>query len=144
MAARRPPSHAQSDKHARHCCPRLSVRGFSLLEMMIALAVFGLAALALIRLSSFTLGQTAVLDDRLMQEIVAQNIATEILTDPLPPSLGDESGEQQNGGRNFVWTRTVTPQAEGSLLRIAITVRNAEGERTANGYSLDILRRAQP
>ncbi|MEO1045323.1 MAG: type II secretion system minor pseudopilin GspI [Pseudomonadota bacterium] len=119
-------------------------RGFTLLEMMIALAIFGLAALALIRLTSFTLSQTATLDDRLMQELVAQNIAAEVLTDPLPPPLGEDQGERENAGRLFKWEQTVVPEAEGLLLRVAITVRNAEPTGSGRGYTLEVIRRAEP
>lgn len=122
---------------------RQNQSGFTLLEMMIALAVFALAALALIRLMSFTLLQTTTLDDRLVQELVAQNIAAEILTDPLPPSLGSEEGESENAGRQFIWTRDVSVEAEGLLLRIVITVRNAGSGETGNGYTLEVIRRVE-
>jgi general secretion pathway protein I len=41
-----------------------------------------------------------------LREIVAQNMAAEILTDPAPPAIGDASGTIRNAGRQFAWTRT--------------------------------------
>lgn len=63
-------------------------RGFTLLEMLVALAVFSLAALALLRLEGATVRQTGQLDERMMAQLVARNLAVETLTDPAPPALG--------------------------------------------------------
>src|SRR3546814_3358742 len=48
--------------------------GFTLLEMLVALAVFSLAALALIRLQSVTLHTAAGLDGKTLGQIVAHNL----------------------------------------------------------------------
>lgn len=121
-------------------------QGFTLLEMMIALAVFGLAALALIRLTAYTTTQTARLDDRLAEEIVAQNLAAEVLTDPRPPSLGQEAGERQNLGRTFAWSREVRADAQGNILRIQFAVNRSDLEQSAQRppYRLEIIRQAPP
>jgi type II secretion system protein I len=55
-------------------------QGFTLVEMMVALAIFSLAALALLRLEGATVANTARLDDQAMAQIVARNIAVETLT----------------------------------------------------------------
>jgi general secretion pathway protein I len=120
--------------------------GFTLLEMMIALAVFGLAALALIRLSGYTTIQTARLDDRLSEEIVAENLAAELLTDPQPPSLGEQSGEAENLGRRFFWTREVSADAAANILRIKLAVGRSDlgpGEERPP-FRMELIRRAQP
>ena len=62
--------------------------GFTLLEMLVALAVFSLAALALLRLEGATVRQTGELDERMLAQLVARNLAVETLTDPAPPPLG--------------------------------------------------------
>lgn len=120
--------------------------GFTLLEMMIALAVFGLAALALIRLSGYTTIQTARLDDRLSEEIVAENLAAELLTDPQPPSLGEQSGETENLGRRFVWTREVSLDPAINILRIKLAVGRSDlgpGEERPP-FTMELIRQAQP
>jgi general secretion pathway protein I len=62
--------------------------GFSLIEMMVALAVFSLAALALIRLEGAIIRSAGTLDRTMIAQIVARNVAVETLTDPQPPVRG--------------------------------------------------------
>lgn len=101
--------------------------GFSLLEMLVALAVFSIAALALIKLQGASLMQTAELDSRLYSEIMVRNLAVEALTDPNPPSLGDAEGSATNAGRNFTWRRATTAMEGGELLRVEVAVKQAAG-----------------
>ncbi|MDM7957853.1 type II secretion system minor pseudopilin GspI [Blastomonas sp.] len=101
--------------------------GFSLLEMLVALAVFSIAALALIKLQGASLMQTAELDSRLYTEVVVRNLAVEALTDPNPPSLGDSQGSTTNAGRSFTWRRTTTALEGGEMLRVDLAVKQATG-----------------
>ena len=66
--------------------------GFTLIEMMVALAVFSLAALALIRLEGATIRGAATLDTTLMAQTVARNVAFDALTDARPPTIGTATG----------------------------------------------------
>lgn len=92
----------------RRARPSCRDSGFSLLEMLVALAVFSIAALALIKLQGASLMQTAELDSRLYSEITVRNLAVEALTDPNPPALGETQGTISNAGRDFAWRRTAT------------------------------------
>lgn len=115
-------------------------RGFTLLEMLVALAIFSLAALALLRLEGATVAQTAMLDDRLMGQIVARNLAVETLTDPVVPPLGVSSGEVTNGGRAWRWTRRSARTEDQRLVRVDIAVTSSLGETVG---ALTIVRGAQ-
>jgi general secretion pathway protein I len=88
--------------------------GFTLLEMLVALAVFSIAALALLNLETVTVTNTSQIADRTIGQIVARNVAVETLTDPAPPSIGAVSGEESNGGRTWQWTRTTGPSPDRS------------------------------
>ena len=65
-----------------------NARGFTLIEVMVALAVFSLAALALIRLEGATIRSTALLGDTTLAQMVARNVAVEAITAASPPALG--------------------------------------------------------
>jgi general secretion pathway protein I len=103
-------------------CPRNQpANGFSLLEVMVALAVFSMAALALLRLEAAGLTGSTALDRRLLRDVEAGNLATQWRTDPGPPAPGLAGGIVVNGGRRLGWQRVV--RREGSLLVATITVR---------------------
>ncbi|TPG54191.1 type II secretion system minor pseudopilin GspI [Sphingomonas glacialis] len=107
-------------------------RGFTLIEMMVALAVFSLAALALIRLEGATIRGAATLDTTLLGQTVARNVAIEAMTDARPPTIGTASGSESNGGSSWSWTRTVQPTGNIRVLRIDVTVRDAAGRQAGH------------
>ena len=112
-------------------------RGFTLLEMLVALAVFSLAALALVRLQGVTLRTTADLDSKALGQIVARNLMVEVQTDPTPPSGGDEDGMIDNGGRRWHWRRVVKPTDDKRLLQVDLTV---DGQPGASPVVLSFVR----
>lgn len=114
-------------------------KGFTLIEMLVALAVFSLAALALLRLEGATLASTARLDDKLLAQIVARNVAVETLTDPIAPPLGMSEGEAVNAGRDWRWTRTTSRIEDERIVRVDIAVMDDAGTNTA---ALTIVRPA--
>lgn len=106
--------------------------GFTLIEMMVALAVFSLAALALIRLENATIRGAASLDTMVVAQMVARNVAVEAMTDARPPTLGLARGSERNGGRDWSWTRTTAPTADSRILRIDVTVADTSGRSTGH------------
>lgn len=107
--------------------------------MLVALAIFSLAALALLRLEGATVSNTGRLEDQAVAQIVARNIAVETMTDPVPPAFGSDGGRAVNGGRSWNWTRTTGRSPEPRIQMITIAVRS---ERGPEGATLTIFRRA--
>jgi general secretion pathway protein I len=97
-----------------------SQNGFTLLEIMVALAIFSLAALAMVRLQGYSVRSTANLGDSGMAWQVARNVAVEILSNPAPPTLGETNGEEVNGGQSWRWTATTAKTDDARLVRIDI------------------------
>lgn len=102
--------------------------GFTLLEILVALAIFGLAALALIRLQSEGVRGVTVLDRTLLANMVARNVALEAVTDAAPPTRGVAGGAASNGGQAWRWTRSVTPTGDARIVRIDVAVQGANGQ----------------
>jgi general secretion pathway protein I len=119
--------------------PSTDETGFTLVEMLVALAIFSLAALALLRLQGATVSTTARLQDQAMAQIVARNIAVEALTDPIAPAFGTESGQVENGNRRWAWTRATGRSPEPRIQQIEISVQSLNGPEAAR---LTIFRKA--
>ncbi|SCW82678.1 general secretion pathway protein I [Sphingobium faniae] len=121
----------------RKSSARSGEQGFTLLEMLVALAVFSLAALALVRLQGVTLRTAADLDSKALGQIVARNLMVEVQTDPAPPSAGEEEGEVENGGRRWHWKRVVKATDDKRLLQVDLTV---DGQAGASPAMLSFVR----
>jgi len=104
-----------------------SEAGFTLIEMLVALAIFSLAALALLRLGGATAGNSARLNEQALAQIVARNLAVEVLTDPAPPAFGSVTGQADNGGRQWTWSRNTARSPEARIQQIEIVVADAAG-----------------
>ena len=114
--------------------------GFTLIEMMVALAVFAIAALTLLRMEGASISRTADLDQRLLREVVAQNFAAEWLTDPAPPALGDTAGQTANMGRQFAFTRHVEKMSDAGVIRVVLSVREVTPGAQSQAFTLEFMR----
>lgn len=102
-------------------------RGFTLIEIMVALAVFSLAVLTLVRLETSTMRGIAAVDGAMAANLVARGVAEEAVGDVRPPTLGTAAGQQRNGGRVWRWTRTVAPTGNTQVLRVDVAVADTTG-----------------
>lgn len=115
--------------------------GFTLLELVVALAVFGLAAAALLSLSAENTRLSGHLETRALAGMTAENLAVEAVTAPVVPPDGE--GVAVLGGRTWRWTRTSSAVADGGLLRIDIAVaEDGRGAGSADAV-LTVFRSAQ-
>ena len=114
-------------------------QGFTLIEMLVALAIFSLAALALLRLEGATVKNTGLLQDQAMAQIVARNLAVETITDPVAPAFGVAQGTTVNGSRRWRWVRNTGASPEPRIQMIHIAVLTESGREAAR---LTIFRRA--
>jgi general secretion pathway protein I len=113
--------------------------GFTLIEMLVALAIFSLAALALLRLGGATATNSARLTEQALAQMVARNLAVEVLTDPQPPTFGVATGTVTNAGRQWRWVRNVARSPEARIQLITIRV---DGQPGIGGATLTLFRRA--
>lgn len=114
-------------------------QGFTLVEVLVALAIFSLAALALLRLQGSAITTAARLDDKTLAAIVAQNQGVDVMIATLPPAFGSASGIERNGGRDWRWTRETLRTPDPRLQRIEIRVLGPDGDTAA---ALTLVRRA--
>lgn len=117
-----------------------SERGFTLIEMLVALSVFAIAALALLRLDGFAVATAADLDSRMVAELVVQNEAALLATDPGAVVRGTTSNRVTNAGRSFTVRRTITPTADRRLVRADLLAVERGGRARA---MLTIVKRVE-
>lgn len=91
-------------------------RGFTLLEVMVALVVFSLSSLAVMQVTGVTLRGQKLLEEKMVAGWVADNqIALLFLVSPTEREL-NRQGELEMAGRIWYWRSKVCP-TEGGLLQ---------------------------
>ena len=100
-------------------------RGFTLIEMLVALSVFAIAALALLRIDAYAVGTAANLTENGMARLVARNEAALIASEPGRPE--DASRTIVNGGQSFAILNSVENTPDPRFVAVTITVRPLAG-----------------
>ncbi|MEN5177972.1 Bacterial type II secretion system protein I/J [compost metagenome] len=95
--------------------------GFTLIECLVALAVFGLAAMALLNLSGESTRSAARVETRTLGGVVADNVAAEAMIARDLPS-GSTQGQAALGGREWRWVRVVSATDMPGVGRIDVRV----------------------
>ena len=101
-------------------------RGFTLLEVVIALAIIGIALGAAIRASNFGAERAYDLRQRTLAGWVASNVANELLAERAFPDMGAYDGTATEGGFKFLWRQEVGATSNLSFRRVEIKVFSAD------------------
>ncbi len=106
---------------------RVFQNGFTLLEVLVALAILAIAMAALVRGAGQNTANQSYLEERTFAHWVAMNRLAEVrLLDASPPA-GTSSGVESLGGRDWRWTMNVQRTPDGGVLRVDVQVRR-DGE----------------
>jgi len=100
--------------------------GFTLIEVLIALAILSIALAAILQTIGSGIDLTANLRDRQLALWVAQNRLVQHQIQKDFPSPDSTSGTTEMAGREWYWIEQVASTPEPALRRIEIQVRQNE------------------
>lgn len=105
-------------------------RGFTLLEVLVAMAVLALSLAAISRAAAGFITNQAYLRDRTYAQWVAHNQLAEVILSRRWPSVGQQKDqvEYPKEDREWRWVMQVTQTGEEDLRRLDIEVFPLQGE----------------
>lgn len=106
-------------------------KGFTLLEVMVALSVFAIAAVALLNAQSNQTKTNQRLEEKTYAHWVALNYLEELRLGKLYPETGESRSEGKMAGRDWIITRKVqaTPTPNVRLLIISVAPKSDKNDQ---------------
>jgi general secretion pathway protein I len=103
--------------------------GFTLIEMLVALAILAISLAAVQRAVSGALDNAFELKQRLLASWVAENRLAELRALRVLPPTGETSGEEEQAGIHFHWRSQVSGTPNPYVERVEIRVAaSADGD----------------
>lgn len=103
-------------------------RGFTLLEVLVALLLLSLALVALVRTTSLEARALAQLHDATYGNWVAANVLAELRLARDVVAVGERDGRAEMADRRWRWRANVAATDDPSILRVDVSVYAEAGE----------------
>lgn len=97
-------------------------RGMTLIEVMVALLIFGLAGTAVMKAATENLTSVSQLQDITLATFVANNRLTQLHLEQEWPIRNNQKGEMEIAEVKWYWQQTVTKTQENDLVQVRISV----------------------
>ena len=110
-------------------------RGFSLIEVLVALVVVALALLALARTARMQVRAFDALRERTLAGWVAANVLTETRLAIAMPGVGRSDGRLDFAGRQWRWEREVQSTSDAQIRRVDVRVFAADAREPSAGLT---------
>ncbi len=105
-------------------------RGFTLLEVLIALAIAALGMTAVFGVVGQSAYDAFYLRERTLANWVAMNVATELRLANTEAEVGETDGGAELAGTDWEWDATISETGVENLFRVDITVARADDPET--------------
>lgn len=106
--------------------PRYRLSGFTLLEVLVALAILGIALTAVLRASIVTTDQAQAMKYKLLAQWNADNLLAEQTARKLWPAPGVQVGNSVQAGVALDWQQTVSSTPNPAFRRIEIKIYSSQ------------------
>ncbi|CAI8202297.1 MAG: Type II secretion system protein I [Glaciecola sp. HTCC2999] len=97
-------------------------RGMTLIEVMVALLIFGLAGTAVMKAATENLTSVSQLQDITLATFVANNRLTQLHLEQEWPIRNNQKGDMEIAEVKWYWQQTVTKTQENDLVQVRISV----------------------
>ena len=120
---------------------RCTGAGFTLIEILVALAIVALALGAVVAETGHYIAAMARMQDRTLAHWIAVDRVTEAQLSGTWPSPGNTDGTLELSGREWLWTLRVSETPNEEMRRLDVEVRAATDEADIVATAIGYLRR---
>ncbi|WP_163834576.1 type II secretion system minor pseudopilin GspI [Spartinivicinus ruber] len=114
-------------------------KGFTLLEVMVALAIFASAAAVLVISDGSAIKQTIYLEEKILASWIAENQLARMQLEAQWPELGKKEGTVSFAQRNWKVVTEVSKTSQSNFNKVELTVSRQEQTQSAEDNVLFTL-----
>lgn len=104
-------------------------RGFTLIEVMLAMSIFALAALAALQVASEHMRSISYIEERTFATMVAANRMAQVHYQDVWPPQHEAEGEMMMAGRRWIWRQEVVETLTDGLREVTVRVYAEDEEQ---------------
>ncbi|MCJ8302026.1 type II secretion system minor pseudopilin GspI [Shewanella sp.] len=99
-------------------------RGMTLLEVIVALAVFSIAAVSITKSLGDQIANMPILEERTYAQWVADNVMVDARLEAKFPDIGKKDGEMELAGLDWYWRKEIVKTSDDKFRMIRVSVSN--------------------
>lgn len=123
---------------------RARTKGFTLLEVMLAMAVFAIAGVALLGVADNNYKSISHLEEKMFANWVASNQLVEASLSKNWPPKNNKKGEVEMAGRTWYWQQKVQKTGDTNMRALTVEVRRNEKDELFVASMLTYLAKSTP
>jgi len=118
--------------------------GFTLIEVMLAMAIFSIAGIALLSASDNNIKNLSHLENKVLANWLASNQLVEVTLDTTWPPKNNKKGTVEMAGQEWFWLQKVIKTENKDMRSIVIEIRNDEDEKLPITTMVTFVSKSQP
>ena len=103
--------------------PLFAIKGFTLIEVLLALSVFALSGLALLSTADTHFTHLSNLQQRMSADWVASDQLIEVKLEDKWPPKNNQKGKTELAGHEWYWQRKIIPTTDKNMRAVVVEVR---------------------
>jgi len=118
--------------------------GFTLIEVMLAMAVFSIAGLALLGVADNNYRHISHLEQKMFANWVASNQLVEVSLDKTWPPKNNRKGKVEMAGRTWFWQQKVIKTTNKELRSLVMEIRLKQDDELVSASLMTYLAQDKP
>ncbi|MGB2739042.1 MAG: type II secretion system minor pseudopilin GspI [Cognaticolwellia sp.] len=114
-------------------------KGFTLIEVMLAMAVFSIAGIAILGTADTNARNLGYLESKIIASWVASNQLVEVTLDTSWPPKNNKKGKVEFAGQEWFWQQKVVKTTDKDMRAIVMEVRLEEKDPSALSHLMTYI-----
>jgi len=118
--------------------------GFTLIEVMLAMAIFSIAGIALLSVADNNFRNLSHLENKVLANWVASNQLVAVTLDKTWPPKNNKKGTLEMAGQEWFWLQKVVKTENKNMRSVVIEIRNEEDQKLAVTSIVTFVSKSKP